>query len=219
MIRKLAVLAIATVLGVMLTGQPLWAAPENQPVISFGVADMQKVLDGYQEFQQSQEEFRAFRSERLSQLQEMAQLGFLNEKEYREYQDLKKITAPTEEQKKRAQELLDLAEGRGKKMADLENKDNLTEDEQKRMEELRGSYDKSRERLEALQKKVDREIDEKNRELSERLNKKMTSAAEAVALKENLAFVLAKDVVLFGGKDITDKLLAKLNEKEPEKTK
>jgi Skp family chaperone for outer membrane proteins len=185
------------------------AAQQQEPRL--GVVDMAKVLDGYKEFKSSDAEYKAFLTERQQQLQERMSVRMLGDDEMKEYQNLKSVTAPTAEQKQRLEQLRAVAETREKELTDLQSVASPTDEQKKRMADLAAVADKSTKEIEDLQKRLSDEINQRNKELSEKLNSRIESALAAVAKDKRVDFILAKDAVLYGGRDLTDDVLAKLN--------
>jgi len=188
---------------------PSALAQERAPRV--GVVDMSKVLDGYKEFQASDQQYKAFLRERQVQLAERASLRLLNPQELKEYQNLKQVTAPSDEQKRRIEELKAVADTREKELTGLQAVTTPTEEQQKRLAELNDLQEKSNAELAQMEESARAEINQRNKELSDQLNKKIEAVLAAVAKDKRFDLVLAKDAVLYGGLDITDAVLAKLN--------
>jgi len=185
------------------------AAQESAPRI--GVVDMPKVLDGYNEFKDLDQQYKAFLAERQQQLQERMAVRLLSKDELKEYQNLKATAAPSEQQKQRMEELRKVAEARENELATLSRLPNLTENEKKRLSDLNATADGSAAEVEQLQKRLSDEIGARNKELSDKLQKKIEAALAAIAKEKRVDVILAKEAVLYGGRDLTSDVLAKLN--------
>jgi len=188
---------------------PSALAQERSPRL--GVVDMSKVLDQYKEFQASDQQYKAFLRERQMQLAERASVRLLNPEEIKEYQNLKQVTAPSEEQKRRMDELKAVAESREKEFSALQAVTGPSEEQQQRLAELNELQEKSSPELAKMEESAREEINQRNKELSDKLNKSIEAALAAVAKDKRLDSVFTKDAVLYGGLDITDAVLAKLN--------
>lgn len=207
MAKRVAVLVVLLLVGVLLA--PAVRAQEQESRL--GVVDMTKVLDGYKEFKDSDEEYKRFLADRQQQLQERNTVRLLREDEMKEYQNLKAVAAPTEEQKRRLEQLRAVAETRENELNSLSRLPTPNDDEKKRLSELKASADQSSTEIEQLQKRLSDEINARNKELSDKLNRKIESALAAVAREKRVDFILAKDAVLYGGRDLTNDVLTKLN--------
>ena len=208
MAKQAAAVLIACAL-VAALATPLACAQERAPRL--GIVDMAKVLSTYKEFQESDRQYKDFLRERQGQYAERATLRLLRPGELKEYQNLKAVTAPTEEQKSRMEQLRAVAETRETELRSLLSEANPTDEQKTRRAELQDLARKSDPELEELRKRMNDEVDQRNKELSDTLNRKIEAALAVVARDKRLDFVLAKDAVLWGGVDITDDLLAKLN--------
>jgi Skp family chaperone for outer membrane proteins len=188
---------------------PAALAQAQEPRV--GVVDMAKVLEGYKEFQDSDQQYKTFLAERQQQLQERMAVRLLSEEELKEYQNLKAVAAPADEQKKRLEQLRAVAETRENELNTLSRLPSPSEEEKKRLSDLKAVADKSSAEIEQLQKRLSDEINARNKELSEKLNQKIEAALAAVAKDKRVDLILAKDAVLYGGRDLTDEVLTKLN--------
>lgn len=207
MIRVATILAVAIIVAAL--AAPTAPAQAAEPKI--GVVDMAKVLDGYKEFQDSDKIYKDFLRERQQQLQDRMSVSLLSDAELKEYQNIKAATAPTQEQKQRLEQLKAVAEARQNELDTLSRATNPTDAEKQRLAELKALSDKSSADISQLQQRMSDEIAKRNKELSENLNKKIESALAAVAAEKRLDYILAKDAVLFGGRDVTSDVLAKLS--------
>lgn len=187
------------------------AALAQEPEPRFGVVDMAKVLEGYKDFKDSDQQYKTFLAERQQQLDEGMAVRLLSEEELKEYQNLKAVAAPADDQKQRLEQLRAVAETRENELNSLSRLTSPSEEEKKRLSDLKTLADKSSAEIEQLQKRLSDEINARNKELSEKLNQKIESALAAVAKDKRVEFILAKDAVLYGGRDLTNDILTKLN--------
>jgi Skp family chaperone for outer membrane proteins len=189
--------------------------PPSPMVLAFGVVDMQRVTENYGQFKEMEQQFDQFKNERYARLQEQAQLAFLSDDEVKEYRDLRAVLAPTVEQSRRVTELLNRSMVRAQDVDELATLRTRTPEQQQQLDKLQQDRAQRSKELTELDTKVRDEIAARRDELSQQLDDQIRKAVREVATADKLAFVLAKDVVLNGGTDITDKLLAKLNQPTP----
>jgi outer membrane protein len=199
------------VVSLMLAALVAPSAVAQQQTPKLGVVDMAKVLDEYKEFKDADAEYKKLLAARQAQLQDRMAVRLLSADELKEYQNLQAVVAPSDEQKKRMEQLRAVAQTREDELTGLQRVTSPTEDQKKRLAELQGLGDKSSQEISQLQQRLSDEINARNKELSEKLNKKIEAALEAVAKDKRMDYILAKDAVLYGGRDLTNEVLAKLN--------
>lgn len=205
--KQVACLVVALMIAALVA--PFALAQEQAPRL--GVVDMAKVLEGYTEFQASDAEYKQFLRDRQGQLQQRMSVRLLRDDELKEYQNLTSVVAPTDDQKRRLEELRALAEKRENELNGLSRLSDPTPEEKQRLTELQAVADKADEEISGLQQRLADEINQRNKELSEKLNQKIEAALAAVAREKRVDYILSKDAVLYGGRDLTDEVLAKLN--------
>lgn len=85
----------------------------------------------------------------------------------------------------------------------------LVEAQKKKMSA--SEQEKLREQLQAEMAPLEEKLKQLNQELMERLNKQLDEAVKKVAESRKLSLVLDKQVIRFGGKDITEEVIKQLN--------
>ncbi len=199
-------LALAAALVVVASGAALAKEPSN-----IGVVDYEKVLAGYNDYQQAAKTMQAFVAERQARLSEKVQTRLLGEAELKEYDELHKLAAPTDEQKKRLTELLGASDLREQELDTLQATATRTPEQEKRMGELRTAVDTAQKALTGLQQQLEKEIADEKERVTKPMQEKLDKAYAAVAAEMKLAVIINKGDVLYGGEDITEKVLARLN--------
>lgn len=193
---------------------PLWAA---EPGASWGVVDMDRVAAEYRGMHELNQQFQEFQREQDELLDTRYKTRALSDEERQEYLDLVDMAAPTAERDKRLAELAELSDTREQRLLALrqqKERDAAAEEEYQR---LRAMYDARMNELAALQAGIQQARVAKRDELTAVVTDSVHSAVKAVAEEKRLAIVLRKEMVLHGGTDITDAVLAKLNADEPPK--
>lgn len=208
MIKQAAAALIACAM-VASPAAPAALAQERAPRL--GVVDMSKVFDGYKQFQESEKTYQEFMRARQAEFVERTSLRLLGEDELKEYQNLKAVIAPSDEQKQRMEQLKEMARTRDMELKGLQVVSNPTEENKRRTAELQELARKRDDELSQLQKRMGEEISQRNKELSDNLNHQIETALAAVAKDKQIDVVLTKEVVLYGGRDLTPDLLTKLN--------
>ncbi|HUU54322.1 MAG TPA: OmpH family outer membrane protein [Armatimonadota bacterium] len=179
----------------------------------WGVIDMERVAAEYQEMQRLNQEFQEFQREQELQLEEKHTTRLLTDGERQEFLDLAAMGAPTEARQQRLTELAELSNEREKRMVELRKKEECTEEEAAERDELGARYEARMAELAALQAELRAGRTAKYEELSKLVADSVDNAIKAAAEEQKLGLVLRKDSVLYGGVEITDAVIEKLNAK------
>jgi len=202
--------AVAAVLAMAMAGAlPAWAGAVEMP--KFGVVDMDRVADEYRQMRELNQQFQDFQRDQERQLQEKHKTRLLTEAERQEYSDLSLTAAPTDANKKRIQELEALSGTREQRLLELRQKKERTAEEEAEVTQWGGLYEKNMMEMASLQAELQASRVAKYEELSKVVAENVTNAVKSVAEEQKLALVVRKDAVLYGGTDITETVLAKLN--------
>lgn len=196
----------------------VWSMPAQAEAEGpkLGVIDMERVATEYQEMQRLNLEFQEFQRKQEIELQERHTTRLLTDAERQEFTDLSAMGAPTEVRTKRLAELRGLSDEREERLLELRGKEECTEEEAAERDELGARYEARMAELAGLQAEMKASRVAKYEELSKLVADGVDNAIKATAEEQKLALVLRKDSVMYGGVDITDAVLAKLNAK-PEK--
>jgi len=213
--RLTACVTAATALLSMAMVGSCWAAAAAP---SWGFVDMDRVAADYRGMQELNDQFQQFQMEQERQLREQHATRLLFDEERQEYLDLSHMGAPTEARGKRLAELRMLSDERERRLFELRKNEKRSEDEQAEYEPLNQLYERRMEDLTALQADFQQSRLAKYEELTKLVTESVDVAVKAVAEEQELGFVLRKEVVLFGGLDITEDVLARLNASGEETT-
>jgi Skp family chaperone for outer membrane proteins len=204
MARKALLLVVLAALGAA-------AAVPAAAQMTSGVVDLTRVGAEYKGMQELQSQLELFQTGREKELEIRRKARLLLDEERQEFLDLNQVAAPTEERARRLKELESLSDQRELRRFELRKKDERTEAEESELKELDDLYDKRMAELQALQADVQESIVAKYRELNAIVTESVNEAIKTVAEAKELTIVMRKDTVLFGGVDITDDVLTKLN--------
>lgn len=204
----------AALLSMAMVG-PCWAAAAAP---SWGFVDMDRVGAEYRGMQELNGQFQQFQMEQERQLREQHTTRLLFDEERQEYLDLSHMGAPTEARDERLAELRMLSDERERRLFELRKNEERSEDEQAEYELLNRLYERRMEDLTALQADLQQSRLAKYEELTKLVTESVDVAVKAVAEEQELGLVLRKEVVLFGGLDITEDVLARLNAGDEETT-
>jgi Skp family chaperone for outer membrane proteins len=197
----------AALLGMAMVGS-CWAAAAP----SWGFLDMDRgVAAYYRVLKDLNDQFQQFQMEQERQLREQHTTRLLFDEERQQYLDLSHMGAPTEARGKRLAELRMLSDERERRLFELRKNEERSEDEQAEYGPLNQLYERRMEDLTALQADLQQSRLAKYEELTKLVTESIDAVVKAVAEEQKLGLVLRKEVVLFGGLDITEDVLARLN--------
>jgi Skp family chaperone for outer membrane proteins len=186
------------------------AAPASTP--SWGVVDMDRVSGEYKGMQVLNQQFQEFQKQQEGQVQRHQKNRLLFDDEQREYLDLCAPTAaPTAERDKRLADLEKLSDERSRRLLDLGQKKDRTPDEEQEYQKLDRVYKQRTDEGNALQGDAQKAVLAKYEEFSRIITDSVNTAVKAVAQEKKLPIVVRKEIVLYGGLDISEEVIAKLN--------
>ena len=213
MTRVFLCLALGAALLGVATSMPARAEADGP---KWGVIDMERVAIEYREMQRLNQEFQDFQRNQEIGLQQKHTTRLLTDAERQEFADLLAMGAPTEARTERLKVLRELSDEREQRLVELRKKDECTEEEAAERQELEARHGARMAELAALQDEMKASRVGKYEGLSKLVADSVDNALKAVAEEQKLALVLRKDSVMFGGVDITEAVLAKLNAKSEE---
>ncbi len=190
---------------------PIWAA---EPAVGWGVVDMARVATEYRGMRELERQFQEFQRAQDETLDGRYKTRALYDDERQEFFDLSDMGAPTEERDKRLAELAGLSDKRENRLLELRQNKERTPGEEQEFRQLTALYDQRMGELAALQSSLQQEREVKRAELNGVLTESVNSAVKAVAEEKGLPIVVRREIVLYGGTDITEDVLTRLNAAE-----
>jgi Skp family chaperone for outer membrane proteins len=200
-----------------------------------GYVDYQKVVNAFTHADEAQKQLQDFAANLRDIVNRHQSDLMLTTQEREELKQLLTKQNLTDSEKKRLQELETLASDRLKELQNLENLQNLTEAQKQRLNELQTLRQTASKDIDAVVQEYNNQINQKGQELWSQLEKDIRArleklgisvkegedltiyidqairkAIEQVAKANNLSLVLSNQVVLYGGVDITDKVIQAL---------
>lgn len=189
---------------------PVFAA-DAKP--NLGKVDVGKIYQSYKRVEESNQNIRVFAKTLESRLDLRNANRLLTDPEMTELLALKEKTAPTDAEKASIKALEDISKQRDGQLRDLAAKKDQTEPEKATLAELQARSTLADKTLTALAKDYEKQAEEKRAELSKKVNEEILVAVKAVAEAQGLAFVVDEQAVLYGGVDVTDSVIERLNKK------
>lgn len=204
--------------------------------LGVGYVDLERVLNNFTNAQELQKQYQELASNLQNIVNRHLSNFMLTSEERVEFKQLIAKPTLTESEKKRLEELENLAAGRQRELQELENLQNLTDAQKQRLTELQGLRNQASSDIDAVVKEYNDQLNRKRDELTAKMEGEIKSklaklgitvkenedltvyikqavdkAIAEVAKANNLSLVLSSQVVLFGGVDITDKVIKALN--------
>lgn len=212
----------------------LWFVPSAKTE-GVGRVDLEKVYNTFTNAQEFQRQFQELANNLQDIVNRHLSNYMLTSPERAEFKQLIGKTVLTDSEKQRLQELENLAAGRQREIQELENLQNPTEAQKQRLSELQGLRNQASSDIDAIVREYNDQLNQKRGELTAKMegdiknklaklgitvkeNEDLTvyirqavdKAIAEVAKANNLSLVLNSQAVLFGGVDITDKVIKAL---------
>jgi len=203
------VTAAAVAVGVLM-GVACFAADPPQKI---GVVDLMKVDKDAPRIKQYGEEADKFRALLQQRLEIRLQNLMLDENEIRELIDLRTKENSSDKDKARAKELEDAERAKDAELKQLQETKEPDEAQKARLKQLQELQQKSKSTGEALRQDYEGQLQSKMIELRGQVETDLREAVKKIAEAKQLTMVVVKDVVYFGGIDITDDVIGKLDRK------
>lgn len=208
--RRMAWTLATIISAVCFTGMAAIAA-DNSPKIA--VVDLAKVYKDAPRVKQYMEELDGFRAQLGQKLEIRSQNMMLDENEIKELIDLKLKATATDKDKARISELMDIERKRDEELKQLQATKDLSEPQKARQTELQKLQANSKTTGESLEKDYNANLQSKIQELDEKAKVDMQEAINKVAGEKAYTLIFDKSAVMFGGTDISDQVIAKLDRK------
>ena len=201
---------LATAIAVIgLIGSGAWAAAAE---LKIGVVDLQKVDKDAPRVTQYREEFDARKANLNQKLEIRVQNMMLNEEEIKELVDLKTLDKPaTDVQKARIQALTDAERAKDDELKKLQETKDLNDQQKARLKELQDIQQKSKDAGTVFSKDYEAQLQSKFAELQDKIVADILAAVNKAAEAKAMTLVMDKAGVLFGGIDITDDVISRLD--------
>ncbi|MDO8585827.1 MAG: OmpH family outer membrane protein [Armatimonadota bacterium] len=206
------VAAAATFFGWMLSGAAYGAdAPPQVADAKVGIVDVSRVEDEYVEVKNAVSQVDTMKNSLASILKMRQKYSLLPAQELDELEKLTGMEKPEEKDNARVQEITKKGDDLAAELEALRNKKEPTDQDKARLNELTDLSRKATSDVEARRAQYDTDLQNKAKDLFDKANEKMNAAIAELARQKGLWTVLAKPFVLWGGADLTNDLIEKLN--------
>ena len=204
------VLLVCAVVLAGMVGSGAWAAA---PEPKIGVVDGRKIDDNAPRVKQYMEELDAMANLLKTKLDIRAQNMMLDENEINELISLKTKDKPTDADSARIKVLTETERAKDDELKKLQEAKDINDQQKARLQELMNLQQKSKDMGNALTKDYDGQYQSKAVELQGKIDTDVRAAVAKVAETRGLTLVFDKAVVVYGGIDITDDVVARLDRK------
>ena len=208
--RRTAWVVAAAIAAVVFVGSAVNAATNEQKI---GIVDIQRVYKDAPRIKQYMEELDGVKQTLTAKLDIRAQNMMLDENEIKELIDLKTKANPTAADTARIKQLTDLERAKDDEIKKLQETKDLNEQQKARLKELQDLMQKSKDTGNALIKDYDAQYQSKMQELQGKVDTELQAVINKVAEAKSLTLVFDKAGVLYGGTDITDDVINRLDRK------
>lgn len=208
--RRMACVIAAVLAIIVATGAAAYAADN---ALKIGIINVQKVYDNAPRFKQYMEMLVKLQEELGSKLEIRSQNLMLPEEQIKEIVDLKIKQKPTEQDTARIKELSDIERANDAELKRLQGLKDLTEQDKAKLNELTEMQKKARIAGEEMEKDYNSRLHASRQDLENKASADLQEAVNKVAEEKGLTYVIAKDAMLFGGVDVTDNVISKLDRK------
>ncbi len=176
------------------------------------VVSLARVQAGYTQLHTQEAELGRWLQSRKSFHDQLTNFVFLPKKEFEESIELvRKPTPLAEADKTRLDELQRISDKNDARFAELQAKPDRTAEETAEFNALQDMYDASAATLKSLQQSIVEELGSKRDTALAGLMDTVQQAVVETAKEEGFDLVLDADMVFYGGEDITDRVIERLN--------
>ena len=190
---------------------PTTEAPAAAAQLAIAIVDLTKVQVEYLELGSREKDLQAWADEQGGYLRELIGFLFLSAENFQEVVGILQKPQPTEAEGKRLEELRGVSDGKDKRFLDLRAKPQRTAQEEDEHNTLQETYKARQATLNELDRQFRGEFAAKQAEALGDLMGKVRAAITAEAEAQKFDYVLDADLVFFGGVDITESVLKRLN--------
>lgn len=185
--------------------------PAGGPRIA--VVDLQKIDQGYTQLATRSQELNQWASQQDAYLNDLrVKYSYLSEENFREILDILATPRPWAAAKaKRERELREINDAKDARFVELQAKVDRTAQEQEEFNGLQEISDARLKQIQAMADKLRQQFAQRRDQARTDLSNAVTAAVKEVAVQGGYTLVLDKQGVLYGGDEITDAVLQRLN--------
>ena len=179
--------------------------------VKIGIVDPAKVFKNAPKLKGYADELQKFKADLLAKLDIRSQNMMLDETEVQELVELKLKAVATDKEKARVTELESAERARDAEMKTLTETKDPNDTQKARLKTLQDMQQSSKTKGGELQKGYDERWSAKTQEMDAKAETDVREAIKKVAEAKGLTLVITKEAVMYGGSDISDDVIAKLD--------
>lgn len=189
------------------------AQPEAVGPVRVAVVDIGRVSNEYQALSEKDQELKQWLAEKQRYREELEDYAFLSEENFNEVLQISELTQPLPEEKAtRLEELRNLSADKLKRFLELRANPDRTAEEQENFNSLRDVAEARQQQLAELEQQILGEYGRKLQQARDVLLQEVEKVITQYAQDHGYDLVLDGAWVLFGGEDITDLIIERLNQ-------
>jgi Skp family chaperone for outer membrane proteins len=207
-------IAAAAVAGLFLTAYPGKGAPKDaKGGASVGFVDLGLVTD---KLKQSQEwlvmvkQFEDNRSKFRTEMTDLTKVRYLSQQERAEFNNLKAKPKPSDSENARIKDLEGKSNKLDQEFQTLAGLEKPTKEQDDRLKEIAATREKALIMLKDEEQKRAQELDQMHVGMLDKQQEKILKIVGQVAQNKDLEMVVDRQLVLYGGQDVTPDVLKKL---------
>jgi Skp family chaperone for outer membrane proteins len=185
-------------------------APESA---SIGFVDLNQISEEIKKtpsWQKMVQKATEARTRYSTELDDMVQRRHLTEAELKELAELQAKAKPTDAEKEKVTKLLRKSDDLDKEFNDLANTSPPTPQQTQRMQELNELRTKAGQKLQTARGEREAQLQEMEGDMLGELQTKILKVVSDSAKNQNIEIVVDKQALLYGGRDLTQTVIAKM---------
>jgi Skp family chaperone for outer membrane proteins len=186
---------------------------KGKPDSPLGFVDLAQITDKVKvtaEWKVNVQKFEDSRSKFRNEIEDLAKLRFLSPAELEELRNLRAKPKPTDGEKERVTQLTTKSGQLDQEFQRLSMTEKPNEADSKRVKELAAMREQASTAIQAEYDKRAQQLQKMEGEMLDTMQTKILEVVGQVAEKQNLAMVVDRQAVLYGGNDLTQEVLKKL---------
>ncbi len=196
----------------------VWAQPPPAPA-RIAIVDIAKINADFSVLARKREEMQQWFQQQQTYLEELdTKYAYLSEQHFNEVLDILRMPrALPAAAAKRQKELRDLNDTKEARALELQAKTDRSPKEQDEFNQLQESYAARQKQIDGIKEGLQGQLTKMQADAQTEVIASMEQAVKDVATAGGYTLVVNRAIVLFGGEDITDAVLQKLNAGAPPK--
>jgi Skp family chaperone for outer membrane proteins len=206
-------IAAAAVAGLFLTAYPGKGAPKDAKLGSVGFVDLSLVTDKLKQTQEWQVMVKQFEDQRAkfrTEMTDLTKVRYLTEQERAEFTNLKAKPKPSDSENARIKDLEGKSNKLDQEFQTLAGLEKPTAEQEARLKDIQKTRETALEMLKDEEQKRAQQLAQMEANLLDKQQEKVLNIVKQVAQNKDLEMVVDRQLILFGGQDLTPDVLKKI---------